>query len=131
MRYAGVAVLMLLCALAAGCGGGGSKPAAATTTAGSCTNAKAVAKLNADIAAIKHAADLPTKDRLIGNATINRATDRFLNDLDLAKIDFKRKNRFIDLAAGSLANQCEQCFQAFEAARPIPGLRYGETGCGA
>jgi hypothetical protein len=127
MRFAGVAVI--LCVVAAGCGNGGRPKA--TTTVGSCTNARATARLNADIAAIKRAAALPTTNRLDGNPTINRATDRFLSDLDLAKIDNKRKNRLIDLAAGSLANQCEQCFQAFEAARPIPGLRYGETGCGA
>ena len=74
---------------------------------------------------------LPTKNRLDGNAAINKATDKFLLDVNTAKIDNKRRNRMIDLAMGSLANQCEQCFQALEAGRPIPGLRYGETGCGA
>jgi hypothetical protein len=129
----GIAIVAL-CFAAAGCGGGkhaSTATTAATAPAGSCVNAKAMAKLNADVAAIKHASRLPTTNRLLGNAPINRATDRFLYDLAVAKIDFKRKNRLIDLAAGSLANQCEQCFQAFEAARPIPGLRYGETGCGA
>jgi hypothetical protein len=125
----GIAVVAL-CVAAAGCGGT-TKHASTATTGGSCVNAKAMAKLNADVAAIRQAADLPTSNRLLGNKAINRATDRFLYDLAVAKIDLKRKNRLIDLAAGSLANQCEQCFQAFEAARPIPGLRYGETGCGA
>ncbi len=129
MRLAGVSLALVLCLSAAACGGGSR--ATHTVTAGSCVNAKAMAKLNADVAEIRRAAALPTTNRLLGNATINHATDRFLNDLDVARIDNKRKNRFIDLAAGSLANQCEQCFQAFEAARPIPGLRYGETGCGA
>jgi hypothetical protein len=124
MRFAGVAII--LCAIAAGCGSSGHKQ-----VTGSCVNARAMAKLNADIAAIKHAASTPTNNRFLGNKPINRATDRFLNDLAVSKIDFKRQNRLIDFAAGALANQCEQCFQAFEAARPIPGLRYGETGCGA
>jgi len=124
MRFAGVAVIVL-CAVAAGCGGGGHKQAT-----GSCVNTAAMTRLNADIAAIKHAASTPTKNRFLGNKPINRATDRFLHDLETSKIDFKRQNRLIDLAAGALANQCQQCFQAFEAARPIPGLRYGETGCG-
>jgi hypothetical protein len=130
MHLAGVAAIALLCLAAAACGGTtqSSPPA---TTVGSCVDAKAMAKLNADVAALKRASALPTKNRLLGNATINHATDRFLEDLATAKIDNKRKNRLIDFAAGSLANQCEQCFQAFEAARPIPGLRYGETGCGA
>lgn len=129
MRLAGVAALLVIALLAAGCGGSAKTQAA--TTVGSCVNAKAMAKLNADVAAIKRASDTPTTNRFLGNKPINQATDRFLNDLALAKIDNKRKNRLIDLAAGSLANHCEQCFQAFEAARPIPGLRYGETGCAA
>jgi hypothetical protein len=93
-------------------------------------NAKAMAKLHSDIRAIRRASDLPTRSRLDGNPAINKATDRFLYDVAVAKIDNKRKNRLIDLAAGALANQCEQCFQALEAGRPIPALRYGETGCG-
>jgi hypothetical protein len=132
MRLAGVAAAVTLCLVAAACGGG-SKHAASppTTTVGSCVNAKSMAKLRTDIAAIKHASNLPTKSLLDGNPAINKATDRFLLDVGEAKIDLKRKNRLIDLAAGSLANQCEQCFQALEAERPTISLRYGETGCGA
>ena len=130
MRLAGVAAILLLSAAAAGCGGG-AKHTSTTRVAGSCVNAAAVAKLHTDIAAIKHASNLPTRNRLDGNAAINKATDAFLYDVAVAKIDNKRKNRLIDLAAGALANQCEQCFQALEAGRPIPALRYGETGCGA
>jgi len=129
MRLAGVAAILLVSVAAAGCGAGGSKQT--STVAGSCVNAAALAKLHADIAAIKHASNLPTTNRLDGNAAINKATDRFLYDVAVAKIDNKRVNRLIDLAAGALANQCEQCFQALEASRPIPALRYGETGCGA
>jgi hypothetical protein len=132
MRLAGVAVLTALSLAAAGCGGSASKPkTTARPVAGSCVNAKAVAKLRADVAAIRSASDLPTHNRLIGNPAINKATDRFLYDVATAKIDNKRRNRMIDFAMGALANQCEQCFQALEAGRPIPSLRYGDTGCGA
>jgi hypothetical protein len=89
-----------------------------------------MAKLEADVAAMRRAADLPTKNRLLGNAQINAATDRFLNDVALAKIDNKRRNRMIDHAAGTLAGACEQCFQALEAARPVIGIRLGVSGCG-
>jgi hypothetical protein len=116
----------------AACGGSRHTSATeATTTAGSCVNKAAMAKLRADVAAIKHASNLPTTNRLDGNAAINKATDKFLLDVSTAKIDNKRRNRMIDLAMGSLANQCQQCFQALEAGRPIPSLRYGDTGCGA
>jgi hypothetical protein len=130
MRLAGVAVLAALSLAAAGCGGSGSQPKTATAIAGSCVNTKAVAKLRADVAAIRSASNLPTHDRLVGNPAINKATDRFLYDVATVKIDNKRRNRMIDFAMGALANQCEQCFQALEAGRPIPALRYGETGCG-
>jgi len=73
---------------------------------------------------------MPTGTRLKGNAVVNRATDRFLHDLAVAPIDNKQKNRMIDHAAGALIGACEQCFQALEAARPIPNLRMGETGGG-
>ena len=90
-----------------------------------------MAKLHADVAAIKRASNLPTKNQLDGNPTISKATDTFLHDVATAPIDNKRKNRMIDHAVGSLADQCEQCFQALEAERPTISLRYGETGCGA
>jgi cytochrome c556 len=128
------AVAILSCAALCLAACGGSKHTSATqgtTTVGSCVNAAAMKKLRADVAAIKHASNLPTKSTFGGNPAINKATDKFLLDVNTAKIDNKRKNRMIDLAMGSLANQCEQCFQALEAGRPIPGLRYGETGCGA
>jgi hypothetical protein len=91
--------------------------------------ARALQHLDADIAALQRAARLPTKDKLQGNAAINRATDRFLNDVALAPIDNKQRNRLIDHAAGALVGACEQCFQALEAARPIPNIRLGVSGC--
>jgi hypothetical protein len=91
--------------------------------------ARANERLLADVAALKRAARLPTENRLDGNAAINRATDRFLKDVALAPIDNKQRNRLIDHAAGALVGACEQCFQALEAARPIPSIRLGDTSC--
>ena len=125
------AVATLSCAALCLAACGGSKHAQGTTTVGSCVNAAAMARLHADVAAIKRASNLPTTNRLDGNPAISKATDKFLLDEETAKIDNKRRNRMIDLAMGSLANQCEQCFQALEAGRPIPSLRYNDTGCGA
>jgi hypothetical protein len=124
----GALVLTIAALCLAACGGTtnhAAKPAPAR-----CVSPKAVAKLNADIADMRRAARLPTKDTLVGNKQVNAATDRFLNDVALAKIDNKRRNRFIDHAAGTLAGACEQCFQALEAARPVIGIRLGVSGCG-
>ena len=105
--------------------GGAAKPKAAPPTQTRCVSPRAIAKLDADIAAMRRAARLPTKNTLLGNAAINRATDRFLNDVALAHITNLKRNRMIDHAAGTLAGACEQCFQALEAARPIPNIRLG------
>jgi hypothetical protein len=76
-----------------------------------------MAKLNADIAAIHRAR---------GNtAATNRTTDRFLLDVATAPIANLKRNRMIDHAVGALGGECEQCFQALEAARPIPNIRTG------
>jgi hypothetical protein len=110
------------------CGGSGTP----STSTNRCES-RALARLQVDVAALRRTAKLPTSNRLQGNAAVNRATDRFLHDLALAPIDNKQKNRMIDHAAGALVGACEQCFQALEAARPIPSLRMGETGgnCGS
>ena len=129
LRAAAILSCAALCLAA--CGGSKHAATQGTTTVGSCVNAAAISKLHADVAAIKRASNLPTTNRLDGNPAINKATDRFLLDVATAKIDNKRRNRMIDLAMGSLANQCEQCFQALEAGRPTISLRYGDTGCGA
>jgi hypothetical protein len=136
LRYAGVVLIRglivtvcaVLCLTACGSAGHETK-AKAKAPSTACTNRKAIAKLQADIAAMRRAAALPTKDRLLGNKPINAATDRFLNDVAVAKIDNKRRNRLIDHAAGTLAGACEQCFQALEAARPVVGIRLGVSGC--
>jgi len=120
------AVIILACAaLCLTACGSAHKTASVETNA--CVSPKAIAKLNADIAAMRRAAALPTKNTLDGNPAINRATDKFLNDVELAHITNLKRNRMIDHAAGTLAGACEQCFQALEAARPIPSLRMGAT----
>lgn len=118
-----VRALTLLAALVvvAGCGGGGTEKAA-TTARAACTSpkaARALARAKADVAAIRRAAALPTKNTLLGNAAVNRATDRFLNDVFTAPLSNLQRNRLIDHAAAALVGACTQCFQALEANRPI------------
>jgi hypothetical protein len=96
--------------------GGAAKPKA-TTTAKQCVSPKAIAKLNAGIAAIRRArGDV---------AATNRTTDRFLLAVATAPVTNLTRNRMIDHAVGALGGECEQCFQALEAARPIPNIRTG------
>jgi cytochrome c556 len=90
---------------------------------------RALAKIHRDIAALKAAYKLPVKDTLKGNHAINVATDKFLNDVQLAPISNLQRNRLTDLAMSAIGTHCQQCFQAFEANRPIPAIRSGEIGC--
>lgn len=121
------ALLVAACVvILAGCGGGAKQAA--------CTSPKeqqAFARLELDLAAIKRAAALPATDTLKGNPAINRATDRFLLDVDTAPIDNLQRNRMIDHAAARLLGSCELCFQALEAERPIVNLAHGDLGCPA
>jgi hypothetical protein len=133
-------LLSVLAGVAAGCGGG---HAGTTAAAGQkpqqqsqkpkqhqCPAAtRALARIQRDIEALRQAAKLPTKSHLLGNHAINAATDRFLNDVELAPISNLERNRLIDHAMSSLVGQCDQCFQAFEAARPIPSIRAGDSKC--
>jgi hypothetical protein len=82
-----------------------------------CISPNASAKLSADIAALRRARS--------NTAATNRATDRFLLDVATAPITNLKRNRLIDHAIGALGSECEQCFQALEAARPIPNIRTG------
>jgi hypothetical protein len=130
-----VCVVLALALLAAGCGGS-NKHSAATTSAAAkprCPRKVTVrwtARLQRDVAAIRRAAQRPTKDTLKGNPAINAATDRFLLDVNKAPIDLLVKNRFIDHAAGALVGSCQQCFQALEAGRPIPAISHAGR-CGS
>ena len=123
----GAVVLFLLALSLAACGG---TSAAHTPTRTACPNQqRALAKLNRDLAALRTAARLPTKDTLKGNHAINVATDAFLYDVATAPIDNLRRNRLIDHAMAALVGNCEQCFQALEAGRPIPAIRAGDLKC--
>lgn len=109
---------------------GSAKQAAAPPPRKQCPKAaRALARLQADIEAMRKAARTPTKDTLQGNHAINVATDRFLNDVALAPIGNLKRNRLIDHAMGTLSGSCEQCFQALEAARPVVNIRFGEKRC--
>lgn len=117
--------------LVAGCGGGShAANGGSTGSTKPCPGtAQAVAKLHRDVVAIRAASRLPTKSTLDGNHAINAATDRFLHDIELSPLDNDQKNRQFDLAIGALAGSCEQCFQAFEAERPIPAIALGDQKC--
>ncbi len=119
MRWIGVSMLALVLALA-GCGGSTHHTAAPKK----CPPDPRIARLNEDVVAMKQATKLPVKDTLKGNAAVNRATDRFLLHLETSKLDYLVQNRMIDHAAAVLLGSCDQCFQALEAARPIPGIAH-------
>jgi hypothetical protein len=125
---------LVLCLAACGSGSHHSATRSAThSTTRGCTDprtARDLARLRADVAAIRSAARKPTKDTFNGNAAVNRATDRFLADEGRAHVSLLAKNRFIDHAAGALSGACQQCFQALEAGRPIPAISHAGR-CGS
>ena len=115
----------------AGCGAGSGGTAAPKTTTTSCrtkAQSRALAKLNRDLAALKTAGQVRVKNKLLGGPAVNHATDRFLHDLELAPISNLMRNRLIDHAAASVVGNCQQCFQAFEAERPIPSIAHDSNG---
>lgn len=121
---------LLAAVLALAACGSTAKRAAAPQPKKICPKAaRALARLQDDIAAMRRAARTPTTDRLQGNKAINTATDRFLNHVALAPIGNLKRNRMIDHAMGTLAGSCEQCFQALEAARPVISIRMGDNRC--
>jgi cytochrome c556 len=122
------AVLIAVAALAfAACGS--ATPAARTTATKCAATAKALKKIDRDLVALRAAYELPVSNKLLGNKAINVATDRFLNDVALAPISNLQRNRLIDHAMAAVGTHCEQCFQAFEAARPIPAIKAGDSKC--
>ena len=122
-----LAVLALAAFALAGCGG--SHHAAATTTApcASPAQTRAMARLRDDLVALKAAGRIHVKDTLHGGAAVNRATDRFLHDLAVAPIDNLERNRLFDHAIAAVFASCQQCFQAFEAERPVPSMAHEGT----
>ena len=126
------ALLILVALTAAACGSSShpvAKPAKPAHKPPCKSQVRALAKIHRDIAALKSAYKLPVKDELKGNPAINAATDRFLNDVQLAPISNLQRNRLTDLAMSAIGTHCQQCFQALEANRPIPAIRAGEIGC--
>ena len=132
MIRAALLIAAATCALAA-CGSAtpaATTHAAAKPPAAKCpATTKALKKIGRDLVALRAAYKLPVKNKLFGNKAINTATDRFLNDVELAPISNLERNRLIDHAMGAIGTHCEQCFQAFEAARPIPSIRAGDSKC--
>ena len=127
-----IALLLTALLLLAGCGGSATTTStrAAPQKPQQCPGTqKALAKIQRDVAALRAAAKLPTKNTLIGNHAINVATDRFLRDVELAPLNNLQRNRLIDHAMSALVGNCEQCFQALEAERPIPAIRAGDSKC--
>ena len=106
----GTALLLALVVLAAGCGGGTK---AAEKPCVSPKAARAIVRIDHDIAAIRASA---SKNRV---AAVSAGTDRFMNDVFTAPISNVQRNRFIDHAAAALQGTCPDCFQALEANRPI------------
>jgi hypothetical protein len=107
--------------LLAGCGG---SPKRCESPA----QQRALARLDADLAAMRKAADQPSADTLKGSRAVSRATDRFLLHVLTAPVDPLVRNRMIDHAAAIVAPVCEQCFQALEAERPIISIAHAHTG---
>jgi hypothetical protein len=120
-------VVLAVLALAA-CGGGSHR--ASTTSTAPCrakAEARALARLQADLAALNAAGRVHVKNTLLGGPAANHATDRFLLDLSRAPIDNLARNRLIDHAAAAIVSACQQCFQALEAERPIPTIAHEGT----
>jgi hypothetical protein len=140
VRVALAAAVTLLAVLAAGCGSGGNTGDSSTraATAGHVSKRcatraavirRAVARIDRDIARIRAAAGtVPASQSNGGNAAVNKATDRFLLDVSTAPITNLRRNRLIDHAASALVGSCELCFQALEANRPIPAIKFPSGG---
>jgi hypothetical protein len=123
----GAAVLFLLACSLTACGGTSAADHPKQTM---CPNQqRALVKLDGDIVALRKAAKLPTKSTLDGNRAINVATDKFLYDVAVAPLTNLQRNRLIDHAMAALIGNCEQCFQALEAGRPIPAIRSGDLKC--
>lgn len=111
---------MLAVAAVAGCGGTtkplGVPPGTEPKNLAACRGA-ATAKARARIAA-----DLRRLRRSRTHAEASAGTDRFLLDLGRSDISLTDQNRLIDFAISATLGKCPDCFQALEAARPIPAL---------
>lgn len=129
MRTLAIVLALGLGVVAAGCGGSGARPAAGPR----CTTprtARALARVQRDVAAIRRAAlTVRAGQTFDGNDAVNKATDRFMLDVSTAPISNLQRNRLIDHAMSALVGSCEQCFQALEANRPIPAIKFRRGSC--
>ena len=115
-----IAPLLLLAATLAACG-------SASRSAAPPPNPKLqrdLALINADLARLRKLTAPITRSSLMGTPAIQRATGRFLDDLQTSTIPLINRNRLIDHAAAAVSGVCGQCFQMLEAARPIPELAH-------
>jgi hypothetical protein len=99
--------------LLAGCGSQAAKPCQTPA------ELKALTKLNGDLVLLRRAA---------ARGNVDKETDTFLLDVATAPVDNLVRNRMIDHAAAIVSPVCQQCFQALEAARPIPGIAHAHEG---
>jgi hypothetical protein len=124
--------VLLVCStvLLSGCAAGPWTPAhgASSTTSPPLVRTpqqkRDLARLQADVAAIKRAAAKVSHRTLMGTPELQRSTGAFLDRLDRSTLAPKMKNRMIDFAASAVAGSCDQCFQMLEAARPIPEIAH-------
>jgi hypothetical protein len=126
VRFRGL-ILLVLCAVAAGCGGSSVRhvqpaPKPNSQCVGSSNAAKRELqrrKLTADLRRLRVAAATVKRFTQNGNPALNRAVDRF--ELDVAEefIPVQERSRFIDRAAAIVGPRCYLCFQALEANRPL------------
>jgi hypothetical protein len=140
-----VCALLVLVVTAAGCGGDGASSGEAAATksvkppspalakrcaARSARERRAVARIEEKIARLrKLALKVPSGQTFNGTPAVSKLTDSILFDLATAPISKKKANRLIDRTMGALVGSCQQCFQALEASRPIPEIKYGANVC--
>lgn len=77
----------------------------------------------------KLALKVPSSQTFNGTPAVSKLADSILLDIATAPISKKKANRLIDHAMSALVGACQQCFQALEASRPIPEIKYGANVC--
>jgi len=135
----GFVAIACACCAAAGCGGSRDEPnAIGTTYAVETVEVQPTTTLNCkgespakqkaqrlaleqDLQQLRTAAATVKGHTENGNAQLNAAIDQFALDIKKEALPVKKRSRFIDLAAATVAPKCYLCFQALEANRPIAG----------
>lgn len=119
--------MLLGALLLAGCGasgGGGTSTRALPPPPRATRLERDLARIQADLTALRRLTAPVKHSSLMGTPAIQRATARFLDDLDRSVIPLRTRNRLIDHAVASVTGACEQCFQMLEADRPIPEIAH-------